>query len=355
MHADGSGGSSSGTGGSSSGSGGSSAGRSFGKKMARGEPDRARRSELGAEIARIGAREDGVISRARLRELGVSRGELRGLVARGQLHPRFPGVYAIGHGNLTKNGHLRAALLTSGAGSFLSHRGALMVHGLQAFSQKAIEVTVLAKHTPKRRGLRTHRIDREPDDGEIVERFGLRYSSLPRALIEIAPTTSVEELMRLITAAVRKRLFDKEAMTAALDRRHKCGPGLAKLRAALGRYLDPEDRTSGLELSFDVHARADARIPAYEKNVRMGGFEFDCRWSEQRVLLELDGRPYHTAIEDTERDHRKLNWAQAHGWMVCKITDLAWEHDRPAALEQLYAMLDAGATRSSASPRAAAP
>jgi very-short-patch-repair endonuclease len=41
------------------------------------------------------------------------------------------------------------------------------------------------------------------------------------------------------------------------------------------------------------------------RNVHIEGWEIDCWWPEQRVALELDGRPYHVAVTDMERDRTK--------------------------------------------------
>ena len=58
------------------------------------------------------------------------------------------------------------------------------------------------------------------------------------------------------------------------------------------------------------HAATDPRIPPYDKNVHMGPYEFDCHWPNEAVVLELDGRPYHRALEDRDRDNAKDVWLQ---------------------------------------------
>ncbi len=62
-------------------------------------------------------------------------------------------------------------------------------------------------------------------------------------------------------------------------------------------------------------------------------------WTEQRVTLELDGRPYHVAVEDFDRDRAKDRALTRHGWRPIRVSDFEWEHDRATVLDDLYALL----------------
>jgi hypothetical protein len=124
--------------------------------------------------------------------------------------------------------------------------------------------------------------------------------------------------------------------------RHERRPGIAKLQLVAGRYLDPTDRKSGLEESFDAHCRSDPRIPPYEKNVHLGPYEIDCWFAAQRLAVELDGRPFHVALKDFDRDRAKDIWLQRQGSRVMRITDFMWEYGRTQAVEDLLALLALG-------------
>ncbi|HWD75748.1 MAG TPA: hypothetical protein VG371_11455, partial [Solirubrobacteraceae bacterium] len=215
----------------------------------------------------------------------------------GDLHEIYQGVWAVGHRNITPLGHLIAALLSCGERAFLSHRAAAGLHGLRAINVKAIEVTIVATSTPLRRGLVVHRTDRQPADEEIRRRGVLRFSSVPRMLIELAQRETDRELERLITQAVRKRLLDVAAVERALDR-HARRPGVGRLKAALVRYRPQPDRKSELERAFDAWLPRHPEIPEPLRNVHIDGWEIDCWWPDEKVALELDGRPYHVAVKD---------------------------------------------------------
>lgn len=90
----------------------------------------------------MAARQRGVVARAQLRELGLSRGQVERLIRDGWLQPLHRGVFAVGHRHLTDWAHLLAALLSFDSHAFLSHRTAAAVWGLRVINVHDIEVTV---------------------------------------------------------------------------------------------------------------------------------------------------------------------------------------------------------------------
>jgi very-short-patch-repair endonuclease len=292
-----------------------------------------------SELNRLAQRQGGTVGREQLRRLGFTLSEIRTMLHRGELIRLHRGVFLYGCGRPYAKGALFGGLLALGPSSFLSHRSSAAAQGLRPIAPSYVEVTVPGKPRP-RQGLIVHRTSTEPHPSETTERFGLRYSSNPRMLIEVAPRETSKEIDRLITLSIRRGLFDPQKLAEAIER-HSRRPGLTVVRAAAARYLELSDRSSQLEVSFDEHAERDARIPRYEKNVHLGPYEFDCHFVEQRVIVELDGRPYHTVIRDLENDHAKNTWCQLNGLRILRITDFRWEHDRAGAIEDLLTMLEA--------------
>lgn len=296
---------------------------------------------MDALIGRIAARQERLITRAQLLALGLSYDQIRGRVKRGLLHPVHHGVFIVGPLTIPPKARLKAALLTLGDGAFLSHRTSLAVHGLRAIDTSRIELTAIADHAPKRPGLTIHRTAAEPHRAEVRSRFGLRHSSLARALVEVAPTETPQELIRLFTQGIRKNILQIPTLEETMAR-HERRPGVAKLRIVAQRYVDPRDRKSDLERSFDAYCRTDPRIPSYEKNVYMGSYEIDCWFASQRLAVELDGRPYHVALKDFDRDRAKDIWLQRQGHRVMRITDFMWDYARTQAVDDLLALLALG-------------
>ncbi len=292
-------------------------------------------------LSQSAARQDGVLSRVQLRALGLSNAQIRGREANGELHELYEDVWAVGHANVTPRGHLIGALLSCGPTSFLSHRTAAALHGLRPINVKAIEVTLVSNRTYVRPGLTIHRTSSVPSPQDLRTVKPLRYSSVPRLLIELAARETKAELDRLITEAARRTRLDPEAMEAALDR-HARRPGLALLKEALAAYRPRPDRKSDLERAFDAWLLEHPEIPEPERNVHIEGWEIDCWWPEQRVALELDGRPYHVAVIEMERDRIKDTSLQILGIKVMRVTGERWDLDRPGVHRDLLALLELG-------------
>jgi hypothetical protein len=157
-------------------------------------------------------------------------------------------------------------------------------------------------------------------------------------LIELAARESSQELDRLITLAIRKRVLNLDKIQAALALQSR-RPGLANLRAALANYMPRPDRKSELERAFDELLAQHPEIPPPQRNIHLHGWEIDCYWPEQRLAVELDGRPYHLAVRDIERDRLKDAKLLKVGIRVLRITDNRFEYDARDALGDLFAAL----------------
>jgi len=286
----------------------------------------------------------GVISLGGLRRLGFSRHDVAGLIAHGDLRRLHNGVYAAGRAPLKDDAYFKAALLALGHRAWLPETTASMVWGLAPVSVASIAVTVVASSTPKHPGLRVRRVSQPPHPSEIKTRRGLRVSSIPRLLIEVAAAGGTrEELDALIDAAVSRGKLDIADLAATIER-HAGRSGTAKVRQTCGEYLPHLDRKSGLERSFDRWLGRHPEIPEPERNIYLGPWEIDCYWQEHCLALELDGRPYHTIIEDIERDRRKDAWLQIHGIRILRVTDARWKRDKAGVQDDLTTLLALGAT-----------
>jgi very-short-patch-repair endonuclease len=281
-------------------------------------------------MARVASQQFGVISLEQLLAIGFSLKEIRARVRRGLLHPLHRDVFAVGHTRIVPHARLVAALLTCGPSSFLSHRTAAAVWGLRELTTRRIDVTRPGAKALERDGLTVHRARRGPDREDLAVRNALRVSSVPRMLIEQAQRESRSELHRLITEAVRKRLLDLAATEAALER-HARGSGVANLKHALRDYRPRRDRKSDLERAFD-RLLAGTDIPEPQRNVIIDGWEIDCYWPAARLAVELDGRPYHVAVRDLERDRLKDAKLLRKGIRTMRVTDMRFRLDPEGVL-----------------------
>jgi Transcriptional regulator, AbiEi antitoxin len=87
-------------------------------------------AERDAAIARIAARQHGVISGEQLEGLGIGRQSLTRRVNAQRLHRIHRGVFAVGHRGLSKAGRWMAAVLACGPEAVLSHSSAGELWGM---------------------------------------------------------------------------------------------------------------------------------------------------------------------------------------------------------------------------------
>ena len=110
--------------------------------------------EVDGAVSALAARQHGVVTRAQLGALGLSRRAIGYRLECGRLHPVHRGVLAVGHPGLSQDGRWMAAVLAMGQGSVLSHRTAGALWGLGP-SGRRVDVTVAMQRRP-RAGLSVH-------------------------------------------------------------------------------------------------------------------------------------------------------------------------------------------------------
>ncbi len=264
------------------------------------------------------------------------------MVSRGYLYPLYKGVYLVGHARAGQRARLLGALLSCGPDSFLSHRTAAALLGLRAVNVHCIEVTLVGAGGLRRPPLLVHRTRHPPVRDELRLRDGLRHSSFARVLVELAPRETEAELTRLLEEGVRRGLFFVEKVEAALER-HARRPAITKLEGPLRHYVDRTNRKSWLERAFDRELARRGTLPPPQRNVlvRAGGIEWeiDCLWRAERVIVELDGRPWHICQRDIEKDKLKDMKLATLGFVPVRVTTRRFEQDTDGVFADLQALL----------------
>ena len=88
------------------------------------------------------------------------------------------------------------------------------------------------------------------------------------------------------------------------------------------RPVPDQERPRGAPYPF----RRQGGFPRPETNVVIEGFEVDCVWRKQRVIIEVDGWETHKTRAAFERDREKSRILQAAGWRCVPVTYLQLEH-----------------------------
>jgi very-short-patch-repair endonuclease len=276
----------------------------------------------------LASRQDGMVARWQLLELGVSSDQIRRWLRAGMLHRRHYGVYVVGHTALSLVGRQRAALLACGTGAILSHAAAAHLWGLIDQAPKTLDVTVVGRNCRSREDLRLHQV-REMDSRDIRRRNGLLITSPARTVVDQAADVPRDELDRLIAEARVKGLLRGGELEAVLARAGS-RRGVANVRAFLASECEPDFTRSKGEhrLRGLLH---QARLQQPRSNQRVAGYEVDFLWEAEKLVVEFDGFRFHGHRRAFEHDRRKdVDLANA-GYLVLRFT---WRqlNDEPLAV-----------------------
>jgi very-short-patch-repair endonuclease len=268
----------------------------------------------------------GVLTRGQLSELGLSDDQIDHRVTLGRLRRVHRGVYTIGHRLLTQDGRWMAAVLACGPGAVLSHRAAAALWGMRGGTR--VEVTV-PRARRVRRGIEVHRAVLPVD--ERTTHRGIPTTTVPRTLLDLSAVVQRHEARGALRKAEQLRLTDPLSLHDLIER-YPRRPGLATIRALLKEAsIGVKIIRSEFEERFhDFLIRAGLPLP--QTNVLIEGYEVDCAWREQRLIVELDGHATHSPAHAFESDRVRDRRLAAAGWRVIRIT---WRqlHEEPELVE----------------------
>lgn len=153
-------------------------------------------------------------------------------------------------------------------------------------------------------------------EGETTTFEGLPITSIPRTLLDLASFASDAALARALRDSVRLELTTVPVLGDHLGR-FKGRRGAPRLARAIARYrgLPLERARSGAEIrAMELLRDAGRTLPLL--NAKVAGLEADLVWRRERVIIEIDGGPYH---QDVGADaHKDAIWRGA-GFEVRRI------------------------------------
>lgn len=288
-----------------------------------------------AVAAAIARGQDGAISTAQLTAAGLSRRAVAHRVSTGRLQRVHRGVYLLGPVRGPRSAEW-AALLACGPRAVLSHRTALAGWELgEGPPDGTVDITHPATGRPHA-GVRRHRAARiDACDRTLLA--GLPATSPARTLLDLAPSMRSWELERLIEETQIRRLASRTDLLEALER-GRGRAGAPVLRAALAHQDEPTLTRSNAERRLLTLIRT-ARLPRPEANVRLGRYEVDFLWREQRLVVEVDGFAFHSSRAAFERDRLRDAELQAMGYRVLRVTWRRLVAEPEAIVAQIAALL----------------
>jgi very-short-patch-repair endonuclease len=278
-------------------------------------------------IAELAAKQRGVITRAQLLELGMTRTTIDNWVKHSRLHSLYRGIFLLGHPRPIAGARQLAAVLACGRGAVLSHLSAAGLWRLLPGREGDVDVTVPGRNPGRRRGIRVHRVN-ALDRRDVRKLGGIPITSPARTIFDVAAVVRRRELEQALAEAYARRLARRSDFISLLARRSSL-PGTRALRALLDEGTPALTRSQAEERLLALIRTAE--LPAPEINVRIGRHEVDFMWRDQRLIVEVNGFRFHSSRSAFEHDRRRDAELISQGFRVIRIT---WRQifDRPEAL-----------------------
>jgi very-short-patch-repair endonuclease len=283
-----------------------------------------------------------VITGDQLRQLGLSRGQIGRELMSGRVHRLHRGVYLFGP-LLSQRGRELAAVLACCPNAALSHRSAACFWELLPYPADPgdVHVTVAGRNPGRHPGIAIHRVA-ALDRRELRIRDEIPVTCPARTILDLAASVPGWELEQAVAESFALRLTSRRELVAMIER-HRHRPGVRALRALLDAD-EPPARTRSRAEERLLWLTRKAALPAPEVNARLGRWEVDFLWREQRLVVEVDGCASHSSPWAFERDHAKTAELQAAGFAVRRITATALQDDPDAVLDSIAGALQRDAT-----------
>lgn len=280
------------------------------------------------DLISLARTQQGVISRDQALGYGASPYVIRRRLASARWTAPAPGVYLLEGAPPGRFQELWIAHLALGPTSVVSHEAAAQIRGLPGIAKGILSMTdVHGRHQHLQGSLPTMHLHhtRLMDRIETSIVAGLPVTTVRQTIIDLAAGVGTARLATAVDHARTHRLASYEEVAQQLlvfrgTRRR----GLRRLGAVLAERLsgvavgDTELEKRLLHIIRQSGLPAPlAQIPLPGRGALAGLCDFG--YPDARLVLEADGRPWHTRIADIRRDHQRDMEAAAVGWMTQRV------------------------------------
>jgi very-short-patch-repair endonuclease len=280
------------------------------------------------KIAIIAEMQYGVFTAAQARAAGFNREAMRHRVASGRWERLAEGVYRLPGTRRTWEQRLCAATLAAGPCAAASHRSAAALLAIPGFDRRgAAEVTT--PRTRRHRGPDTivHRWRPFPDD-HLTVIDGLVTTRAARTLVDLAGVVHPRRTERAVDNCLAEGSVTFDSLHATfLELAGRGRKGVAVMREILSeRDADYVPPASELEALFrDLLRLAGLPDPVRQLDVgdALGWIgRVDFAYPRFGLLIELDGRRFHSALLDRRADAQRDQRLGGAGWR--EVVRLSW-------------------------------
>jgi hypothetical protein len=281
----------------------------------------------------------GVVTRNQLVDAGVTATAIRRAADRGVLVRCHAGVFFAAGSPATHLQRLTAAFLSLADG-IVSHESAAQVHRFPLVRRDLVVLSVPpTNHHDVPLSDRIHRSGDLARD-RSVEIGCLTVTSPARTLIDLASRVGRGRLERLLDDVLSSRRVHPNELVVVFNKLARRGrPGIGRIRPLLEVRLDGQVfATSSLEAAY-LRVVRKYGLPEPQRQhlppwaVQDGIGRVDFAYPVHRLLIEVDGRRWHSRDAAFDEDRRRDQEAAMAGWRVLRFT---WRHviDRPQDVAQ---------------------
>ena len=287
----------------------------------------------------LASRQDGVISRQQAVSCGLSNRQIDHHLVSGSLVRLDHCVFVLNSSAESWRRRLRAALLSRPV-AYAAGRSAGLLHEFDGFRPGRPEIIVPFAgnaRSPLARVIRSRRFD------EITTKTvaGFEATSVAETILTLAATNPPATIERLVDSQLAAKKLDVIDFDPIFERmayaRVRGLPSLKRIVKARD-HKAYEPPTSVLEHHL-YRLLKKKELPEYSRQVP---FSFEQRKAtvdayipEWKLIVEADGRRWHTRQADFERDRERDNAAASAGLVVVRFTYRMLTKERDACLKTL--------------------
>ncbi len=292
-------------------------------------------------VARISLTQHGTFHRHQAVDAGATPAQIQNRITSGEWSRLDRGVFALDSVGATWERQVMAAILSAGK-AIATGPTAGALHRIPGCRPGRPEITIPSGADGRSR-IATVRRRADFRSIERVRLDNIPSSSAAETLFDLARRFTDSELASAIDHVLVTRKVTTNALFLVLDRTAGSRlKGTVRFREAVrdlgAGYVPTESELERLLLSVVD----DPSIPRPERQVRLDWWStmphrVDALIVAWRLILEADGRPFHTKRADFERDRRRDNLAVAHGYRVMRFTHRMLTREPQVVRDQIIA------------------
>jgi very-short-patch-repair endonuclease len=277
-----------------------------------------------SRIARLAARQAGTLCRAQALAVGMTDSSIHRRLRSGRWLVLYPGVYLLAGVPPTWHTEIWAALLSAGPMATVTHETSVRLSGSPHVAPRPVTLTVPHGMHPRVAGATVHQID-DLRVSQVTTVDGLPVSRPARAVVEVAATLGRRRLGRVLDDLVFDRRTTYDDVGVALAEVARPGkPGVVALAGVLDERSEAGVPAQSELESALFAALAGGGLPDPQRQRALPGVGalpglVDAAYPDCRLILEADGRRWHTRVADLRRDHERDAEAARAGWLTLRF------------------------------------